>query len=263
MKSLEAFSKNLKEFETFFDYPNDHIKFVRRFLPNSKVFIFSPHPDDEIISGGAAIRLLQENQCPIHNLAITLGSNASRKLPRRRELAQATKFLKWNNTVLPEKWSEKERKAVQLIKKDSPKLIIAPHAEDHHPTHIKTAQLTVKVLRKARATTTVLWAEYWCPQRKPNVLIGYSHELVIKQVKALHFHKGEIARNPYHLLLPAWHIDSVRRGSEWIRGKGAAGSPFVYGQIYRLEKWVNGKPLRNSILPTIMGPNSDLSDLLF
>lgn len=263
MKRLKAFSKNLKEFESFFDYPNDHLKYVRRFLPNSKVFIFSPHPDDEIISGGIAIRLQNENKCTVQNFAVTLGSNSTRKLPRRRELSQALKFLKWNGTVLPEKWSDKEKKLVNQIRKDQPKLIIAPHREDYHPTHIRTSELTLRVLRKSKATTTVMWAEYWSPQSKPNVLIGYSHDLLIKQVKALHFHKGEISRNPYHLLLPAWQIDNVRRGSEWISGKGSLGAPFVYGQIYRLEKWVNGRPLRNSILPTTMGPNTDLSDLLF
>ena len=39
---------------------------------------------------------------------------------------------------------------------------------------------------------------------------------------ALSLHVGEVARNPYHLRLPAWMIDNVRRGAELVGGQGGA-----------------------------------------
>lgn len=262
MKSLQAFSRHLKQLEDFFDYPSDHIKCVRRFLPKTKIAIFSPHPDDEILSGGLALRLQLENNCSIHNIAITLGSLPSRKLPRRRELAKALDFLGWSGVVLPEKWSEKEKRVTSFLRKEKPSLVVAPHADDYHPTHTKTAALTKKVLARAKFTGPVAWAEYWAPQAKPNLLVGVPRALLLRQVQALTFHKGEVQRNPYHLLLPAWQMDSVRRGSEWLAGKGAVGAPFVFGQLYRLEWWQNGKPLRKELSARILGPNSDVSDLI-
>lgn len=262
MKALLAFERHLKQLESFFDYPSDHVKCVRRFLPKTNIVVLSPHPDDEVLSGGLALRLQMENHCPVHNVAVTLGSRPSRKLERRRELARALNFLDWSGLTLPENWSEKTKRTARLLKKTAPALVIAPHADDHHPAHIKTAVLTRKAIAQARLTTTVAWAEYWAPQAKPNLLIGISRDTLVRQIRALTFHKGEIERNPYHLLLPAWQMDSVRRGSEWLAGKGAVGAPFVFGQLYRLERWENGRPLRKAPLPVILGPNSDLSDLL-
>src|ERR1039457_1018645 len=50
------------------------------------VLIFSPHPDDECITGGLALRLLREARGNVINVAVTLGSNRTRQAARRREL---------------------------------------------------------------------------------------------------------------------------------------------------------------------------------
>ena len=262
MKNLQAFEKTLKQFEALFGYTPKNLKAVRCFLPKTKVMVVSPHPDDEILSGGLALRLQAENRCHVINIAVTLGSDPSRKTARRKELAKAVSFLKWDNYVLPENWSEKEQKLVALLKKERPSLIIAPHKNDYHPTHIRTSELLSRAIAKSRVDTQVAWAEYWSPQERPNLMIGLSRESLMKQVHALTFHKGEVARNPYHLLLPAWQMDSVRRGSEWLAGKGARGASFVFGQLYRLEKFQTGRPIRQPASATIMGLSSDLGELL-
>ncbi len=48
------------------------------------VLIFSPHPDDECITGALALRLLREAKWNIANVAVTLGSNRARQSSRRR-----------------------------------------------------------------------------------------------------------------------------------------------------------------------------------
>src|SRR5580698_7530206 len=51
--------------------------------------IFSPHPDDECIIGGLALRLMKEAGFRIVNVAVTLGSNKERQQPRLHELKNA------------------------------------------------------------------------------------------------------------------------------------------------------------------------------
>ncbi|MBV8915368.1 MAG: hypothetical protein JOZ05_20300 [Acetobacteraceae bacterium] len=59
-------------------------------------------------------------------------------------------------------------------------------------------------------------------------------------VAALSLHVGEVARNPYHLRLPAWMMDNVRRGAELVGGQGGAAPPFAFATLYRLRRWHAG-----------------------
>src|SRR5277367_3807036 len=62
--------------------------------PNAPVvLIFSPHPDDECIIGGLALRLLHESKMRVVNVAVTLGSNKERRPARLRELKKACDWL--------------------------------------------------------------------------------------------------------------------------------------------------------------------------
>jgi N-acetylglucosamine malate deacetylase 1 len=57
---------------------------------------------------------------------------------------------------------------------------------------------------------------------------------------ALSFHVGEVERNPYHLLLPAWMQDNVRRGGEVVGGQGGPAPAFDFATLYRLGRWQGG-----------------------
>src|SRR5579862_4167126 len=58
-----------------------------------RVLIFSPHPDDECIVGGLALRLLRESKWNVINVAVTLGSKKERQPARRRELQNSCASL--------------------------------------------------------------------------------------------------------------------------------------------------------------------------
>ena len=75
----------------------------------------------------------------------------------------------------------------------------------------------------------------------PNLMVELSAEQVADLITALTFHIGEVQRNPYHLSLPAWMIDNVRRGAELVGGQGGAAPDFTFGTLYRLRKWTGGK----------------------
>jgi hypothetical protein len=59
----------------------------------STVLFFSPHPDDECISAGLALRLLREQGMKVLNVAVTQGSNKPRQVQRYHELQAACDHL--------------------------------------------------------------------------------------------------------------------------------------------------------------------------
>jgi LmbE family N-acetylglucosaminyl deacetylase len=257
--AVTPLQRALRQFDALFPQ-TPAIPSVRRYLAESTVVILSPHPDDEILSGGLALRLQDECRMRVVNVAVTLGSNPQRKRARRLELAKATRRLGWENVVLPEDWQQKKKRLTALLKRLQPALIIAPHVRDHHPSHVRTAELALDWLKRARPTTTVAWAEYWGPLAKPNFLLEIPRPLLERQIHALECHVGEISRNPYHLRLPAWQMDNVRRGSELVAGKGTPAPSFAFGQLYRLERWEQGRA--RGISGLILDRNEDPSDVL-
>jgi hypothetical protein len=60
-------------------------------------------------------------------------------------------------------------------------------------------------------------------------------------IAAVTFHVGEVSRNPYHLLLPAWMMDNVRRGSELVGGQGGAAPDYMFAALNRLRRWRQGR----------------------
>ena len=65
--------------------------------------------------------------------------------------------------------------------------------------------------------------------------------MVAELTAATSLHVGEVARNPYHLRLPAWMQDYVRRGGELVGGQGGAAPDFSFATLYRLRKWQGGE----------------------
>lgn len=206
------------------------------------VMILSPHPDDECIIGSLALRLMHENNAHVINVAVTLGSKKERQKEREKELQDATKLLEMDNIILDENWKKKEKELKSLIQKYQPDLIIAPHLKDYHPTHIKTGELCKKVLLGLKKhNVLVAWSEFWGQLSKPNLLIEVPTEILELQMQGLEKHVGEVARNPYHLRLPAWMMDNVRRGSEVISGKGESAPDMAFGVLYQFQIFKQGK----------------------
>jgi hypothetical protein len=83
--------------------------------------------------------------------------------------------------------------------------------------------------------------EFWGAMDAPNLMVESSAADVADLVAALSLHVGEVARNAYHLRLPAWMIDNVRRGGELVGGQGGTAPPFAFATLYRLRHWENGR----------------------
>ena len=210
---------------------------------DANVMILSPHPDDECIIGALPLRLMREAGKHIINVPITFGSNAERQADRARELADACAYLGWDIARTPDTLDAMDSTGVaSLLTQFNPDIIFFPHHEDWNARHISTHELVVEALGTLGPdfSCTVIEHEFWRPMQSPNVMIEVDAALLADLVAATSLHVGEVARNPYHLLLPAWMQDNVRRGTEVVGGQGAASPSFAFATLYRLRRWHNG-----------------------
>lgn len=220
---------------------------------------FAPHPDDECISGGLALRLLRQAQMRVVNVAVTLGSKKERQAERLQELQHACQYLGFELVPSapnglerinpktrdqdPEHWGRCVHVIRGIIEKFQPRILLFPHDRDWNSTHIGTHFLVMDALQQMPASFEcyLVETEFWGAMSDPNLMVEISAEDLADMMAATTFHVGEVKRNPYHLLLPAWMMDNVRRGSEVAGGQGGAAPEFAFAALYRLRKWSNGR----------------------
>ncbi|MGB7768081.1 MAG: PIG-L family deacetylase [Verrucomicrobiia bacterium] len=224
-----------------------------------KALIFSPHPDDESIVGGLALRLLREARWNVINVAVTLGSQKGRRAARLRELQNACALLGFGLIVpkergleqitlksrkqKPAQWKAAVNIIAQILAEQRPRVIFVPHENDWHPAHVGTHFLVLDALKTlpAGCQCHVVETEFWGPMANPNLLVELDAAEAGDLVAALACHAGEVRRNPYHARLPAWLIDNVRRGAELAGGQGGAAPDFTFGTICHLQRWSRGR----------------------
>jgi len=223
-----------------------------------KVLIFSPHPDDEVIIGGLALRLLRESGWRVINVAVTQGSNKARQAARWEELKNCcghigfeliqtapTGLEKINpatRTQNPEHWQQCVQVIANILRRERPRVIFFPHDADWNSTHIGVHHLVLDALRSLPDfECDIVETEYWAPMAAPNLMVEISAQDLGDLIAALTFHVGEVQRNPYHLSLPAWMMDNVRRGGEVVGGQGGAAPAFTFATLYRLRSWRQGQ----------------------
>jgi LmbE family N-acetylglucosaminyl deacetylase len=227
--------------------------------PNApRALIFSPHPDDEGIIGGLPLRLLRESGWAVLNVAVTQGSNRARQQERFEELRAACHYIGYGliqtspsglekinpKTRLtdPDLWRTMVSVTARILATHRPQAIFFPHVEDWNSTHIGTHWLVMDALVSLGSDfgTYLVETEYWGQMTAPNLMVESLDEDVSDLVTEVSFHAGEVRRNPFHLLLPAWMQDNVRRGSELVGGQGQAAPDFGFATLYRMRLWKDG-----------------------
>jgi LmbE family N-acetylglucosaminyl deacetylase len=220
--------------------------------------IFSPHPDDECIIGGLALRLQREAGMRIVNVAVTQGSNKARQDARWKELTDACNYLGFDlvrtapsglegiNVKTRDgdgpRWRQSVEIVADIIARHAPAAMFFPHAADWNSTHIGTHYLLADALAQQPAdfSCQVIETEFWGAMADPNLMVELRAADVGDLMAALSFHIGEVQRNPYHLLVPAWMQDNVRRGAELVGGQGQGAPDFTFCTLYRHRLWVDG-----------------------
>lgn len=220
--------------------------------------IFAPHPDDECVIGGLPLRLKRELGFDVVNVAVTQGSRADRRAGRWQELSEGCAYLGFGLVatrdgglidIKPETRDDDVahwRAAVDIISAiiagRKPEVIFFPHDSDWNRTHIGTHLLLVDALRRQRPdfACKVVETEFWGAMDTPNLMVESSVGDLADLVAALSCHVGEVRRNPYHLRLPGWMMDNVRRGGELVLGQGGQAPDFAFATLYRLRLWRDG-----------------------
>jgi len=241
--------------------------------------LFSPHPDDEAITGGLPWRLRREDGWRVINVAVTLGSQQTRRAARWAELSACCAYLGFDllsasgepvqglerivpmtAQAEPAHWRAAVRRVADLMVLHQPRIVVCPHANDGHATHTGTHRLVMDALRLAGDAVRphVLLTEYWNTQPDPGLMVELSTADMAELVAALSLHAGEVARNPYHLTLPASCIDAVRRGSERVGVPGAAIPGFCFATLYGWQRWtgVQSEPVVARFLPRTVAPGA-------
>ena len=223
-----------------------------------KVLLLAPHPDDECVMGGLPLRLMREAGSEVLVLPITCGSNPERKKEREKELNSACKWIGFSllpfgqaglDNINPESreaepahWSNAVDELVLSLEKINPDILFFPSSTDWNRTHLGVYLLTIDALQKIPgAEVTLIETEFWGQIQNPNLMVENSPEEVADLVAALSHHKGEVTRNPFHLRLPAWMQDNVRRGAEVVGGQGGKAPDFDFATLYKVSRWKNGK----------------------
>lgn len=223
-----------------------------------RVLVFSPHPDDECIIGALPLRLLRQAHYRVVNVAVTQGSKKERQTERFQELEKACDFLGFEVAQTapnglekvnmktreqdPAFWAKSVEVIAGILKNNSPRVIFFPHDQDWNSSHIGTHFLVTDALKKLGPsfTTITVETEFWGQNDQPNLMVESSKEDVADMVAGTSFHVGEVTRNPFHLFLPAWMQDNVRRGSELVGGQGEAAPDWTFATLYRMRRWRNG-----------------------
>jgi len=230
----------------------------------SKVLLFAPHPDDECIFGLLPLRLQLEAKRQIINIPVTFGSNRERQAERSAELDDACAYLGWGCHHQRDDLNSLEiNDVVATLKAFCPDIIFFPHDDDWNSRHISTHHLILEALKRIDGFSCLtVETEFWGTMKDPNLMVEASSMHVAELAAATSLHVGEINRNPYHVLLPAWMQDNVRRGGELVSGQGGAAPNFAFATLYRLRKWENGAfsdVLKNG---TSLGLNEDIDAIL-
>jgi N-acetylglucosamine malate deacetylase 1 len=230
-----------------------------RFAPGApRALIFAPHPDDEIIIGALPLRLMREQRFAVIDVAVTLGSRVDRRAQRSMELQAACAYIGFGLIQLgragleainlqarerdPAGWNAAVTAIAGVLAAQQPDVVFLPHAADWNATHVGVHHLVVEAMRRLPGLACrVVETEYWGAMAAPNLMVESTPADVADLVAALSMHAGEVARNAYHLRLPAWMMDNVRRGTELIGGQGATAPQFVFATLYRLRGWKDGK----------------------
>jgi LmbE family N-acetylglucosaminyl deacetylase len=228
--------------------------------PNApRALIFSPHPDDECLIGGFALRLMREAGMRVINVAVTQGSNKERQQPRLQELKNACDWLGFGleqtapnglekinartRANEPEFWTTAVKVIAASLGRNQPRVIFVPHELDWNSAHIGTHFLVMDALATMPSGfhCYLVETEYWGELPSPNLMVESSVQDLADLLAALSFHVGEVRRNPYHLRMPAWLQDNVRRGAEVIGGQGGVAPDFTFATLYRVRQWKNGQ----------------------
>ncbi len=208
--------------------------------PVETLLLVAPHPDDECLMAGFALRAMEEWGTRVIVLPYSYGSKVDRRQERQGELKRAVASLgfEWIDPLQPPSLEVlSPGDLARVLAECVPDAVLFPHSGDGHPTHIRCSRQVSEVVtlwaNASRKRVHLFESAYWQDLTEPNLMVDLTPDHVIRMGSALLEHRGEIERNPYHLSLPAHLIDSRRKGVERVSGMGSRAGTGLFAQLLR------------------------------
>ena len=146
-------------------------------------------------------------------------------------------------------WTQKVGQLSEIFEKWNPTLLFFPNSHDWNRPTGRTSTYLGRLAEPEDFNPFLVETEYCGQMPAPNLLVESSTEEVADLLGALSHHEGELKRNPFHLRMPSWMQDNVRRGAEVVGGQeawppltsppctesvdGWTGSGFPHGKVGR------------------------------
>ncbi|MEN6390364.1 MAG: PIG-L deacetylase family protein [Syntrophomonas sp.] len=191
-------------------------------LALSRIMVFAPHPDDDVLGCGGSIVKHREKGRQVRVVFLTSGEAGSPVYQpgglsrvREEEAAQALRILDVEEPVFLgltdggiEVNSGSLDLVVGLLRRERPDIIYLPHARDIHRDHLKTHELVLEACRRAAGpwhpqcgeqaweVAWILAYEIWAPLNEVNMVEDISPYIDIK-IEALRRHTSQLKHIAY------------------------------------------------------------------
>ncbi len=176
------------------------------------VLVIAPHPDDEVIGCGGAIRLRVERGERVSVVFLTSGELASKHLPREQvweireaEARAAAKilglaklyFLRQPDWMLGDHAKATTTALKAILEPEQPAVIYLPHSDDGHPDHQATLPILRAALRRCPGLKPELLAyEIWTPLTAHDVTVDITW-VMPRKLRALRAHRSQLGEFDY------------------------------------------------------------------
>jgi len=176
------------------------------------VLVIAPHPDDEVIGCGGAIRLRVERGERVSVAFLTSGELGLKQLSREKawkiretEARKAARildlaelhFLRQPDWTLSDHASATAAALKPVLEEARPDVIYLPHPADGHPDHQATLPILRTALKRSRRLKPELLAyEVWTPLAAHDVAVDISKVMPCK-LRALRAHRSQLGGFDY------------------------------------------------------------------
>ena len=195
-----------------------------------RVFVISPHPDDESVGCGGAIREHVMHGASVRVVFLTSGEKGGHGRSAEETIvireAEATAAAKLLGVDAIEFWREPDgafratrglaRRLADALREWRPHVIYVPHEREMHPDHRAACRLVRRVLSDSSARThspTVMEFEVWTPLQRIDHIVDVSRHIKVKiaairayrsQCAVMRFDEALIALNRYRGEMHSW-----------------------------------------------------------
>ena len=185
-------------------------------LDPQRALVLAPHPDDESLGCGGAIKLITAAGGQVDVVCLTHGefgrlTGMRADGPCLDELARIradeavragavlgianVSFLKGRDRRLAEMVPERAEEILRLLDQGDYRSVFAPWARDGHPDHVATHQTLVAALKRYARPIEVWLYEVWSPL-EPNMAIPID-TVIEDKVRAIRAYESQLTVHDY------------------------------------------------------------------